>query len=249
MRKKIVAGNWKMNKTPSETKEFIAVNAAAFDSADVDVVLCVPFIAICPATKHVSGTSIAIGAQNMHYEDAGAYTGEISAAMLKDRGVAYVIVGHSERRAYFGETDEVVNKKAKKAIAEGLTPIICVGETLEQRNQGITEDLVRLQTKIAFDGISAADAAKAVIAYEPVWAIGTGVTATSEQAEEVCAAIRKLIAEIYDKATADAIRIQYGGSVTADNAKELFSQPNIDGGLVGGASIKPDFAKIIHYNK
>ena len=244
MRKKIIAGNWKMNKTPAEAVT-LANSFKPLDTDKCDVVFCVPAVSIIPVLDAVKGTNIAVGAQNMHFEDSGAYTGEISAGMLSDAGVKYVIIGHSERREYFGETDETVNKKTQKAITAGLTPIICVGETLTQREQGITVDLVRMQTKIAFQGVPAAKAAKAIIAYEPIWAIGTGKTATSEQAEEVCAAIRAVVAEIYDEATAGSIRIQYGGSVNGANAAELFCMPNIDGGLVGGASLKPEFADVI----
>jgi len=244
MRKKIVAGNWKMNKTPAEAVA-LAASLKAADTDKCDVVFCVPAVSIIPVLEAVKGTNIAVGAQNMYFEDSGAYTGEISVGMLKDAGVKYVIIGHSERREYFGETDETVNKKTLKAIEAGLVPIVCVGETLAQREQGITIDLVRMQTKIALQGVSAADAANVVVAYEPVWAIGTGKTATSAQAEEVCAAIRQVLSEIYDQATADKIRIQYGGSVSGANAAELFAMPNIDGGLVGGASLKPEFADVI----
>lgn len=247
MRKKIIAGNWKMNMTSSQARDFAGELAPRVDSDDVDVVFCVPSVSIHSALVGAKGTSVEIGAQNMHFEDAGAYTGEISPVMLKDLGVKYVIIGHSERRAYFGETDEIVNKKAKAALAHDLIPILCVGESLEQRELGITIEHVRMQVKIGFSGISATDAVKIVIAYEPIWAIGTGVTATAQQAEEACAAVRQVVAELYDQATADKIRIQYGGSVTASNAAELFGQPNIDGGLVGGASIKADFDKIVKF--
>ena len=247
MRKKIIAGNWKMNKTRQETLEFAADMSQRVNSDTVDVVFCVPYTVLCPAGKSVKDTNVAIGAQNMHFEDAGAYTGEISPIMLKDFGVKYVIIGHSERRAYFGETDETVNKKAKAALAHGLIPILCVGESLEQRELGITIEHVRMQVKIGFNGVPADEAEKIIIAYEPIWAIGTGVTATAQQAEEACAAVRQVIAELYGQPTAEKIRIQYGGSVTADNAAELFGQPNIDGGLVGGASIKADFDKIVNY--
>ena len=199
------------------------------------------------AVEAVKGTNIAIGAENMYYEESGAYTGEIAPNMLTDVGVKYVIIGHSERREYFAETDETVNKKVIKAFEHGLTPIICCGETLKQREQGITIDWIRMQVKIALQNVTADQAKTAVIAYEPIWAIGTGVTATTEQAEEVCAAIRACIAEVYDEATAEAIRIQYGGSVSAANAAELFAQADIDGGLVGGASLKADFGKIVNY--
>ncbi len=248
MRKVIVAGNWKMNKTPREAIELIeTLKPLVSEREDVEVVFCPPFISLMVAVEAVKGTNIKIGAQNMYFEENGAYTGEVAPDMIAECGVEYVILGHSERRQYFGETDESINKKVKKAFAHGLKPIICVGETLEQREQGITEDLVRLQTKIALKDISKDDAKKAVIAYEPVWAIGTGKTATSVQAEEVCAAIRKVLSEIYDEETAGEIRIQYGGSVNAGNAAELFAMPNIDGGLVGGASLKADFAKIVNY--
>lgn len=249
MRRKIIAGNWKMNKTPSETITLINELKPLVANNDVDVVFCVPAISLTTAIETVKGTNIQIGAENMHFEESGAYTGEISANMLTDIGVKYVIIGHSERREYFAETDETVNKKVLKAFEHGLTPIVCCGETLTQREQGVTIDFIRQQIKIAFLNISAENAKKAVIAYEPIWAIGTGKVATTEQAQEVCKAIRECIAEVYDKATADAIRIQYGGSVSASSASELFAQPDIDGGLVGGASLKPDFGKIVNYNK
>ena len=248
MRKVIVAGNWKMNKTPREAIELIeTLKPLVSEREDVEVVFCPPFISLMVAVEAVKGTNIKIGAQNMYFEENGAYTGEVAPDMIAECGVEYVILGHSERRQYFGETDESINKKVTQAFEHGLKPIICVGETLEQREQGITEDLVRLQTKIALKDISKEDAKKAVIAYEPVWAIGTGKTATSVQAEEVCAAIRRVLSEIYDEETAGEIRIQYGGSVNAGNAAELFAMPNIDGGLVGGASLKADFAKIVNY--
>ena len=246
-RRKIVAGNWKMNMTPSEAVKLIETLKPLVASEDVDVVFCVPAIDIIPAMEAAKGSNIAIGAENMYFEEKGAYTGEISPAMLVDAGVKYVIIGHSERREYFAETDETVNKKVLKAFEHGITPIICCGETLTQREQGVTIDFIRQQIKIAFLNVTAAQAAEAVIAYEPIWAIGTGKVATTEQAEEVCAAIRACIAEIYDEATAEAIRIQYGGSVSASSAPELFAQANIDGGLVGGAALKPDFGKIVNY--
>ena len=249
MRKKIIAGNWKMNKTPSEAVALIDELKPLVANDDVDVVFCVPAIDIVPAVEATKDTNINIGAENLYFEESGAYTGEIAPNMLTDAGVKYVIIGHSERREYFAETDETVNKKVLKAIEHGITPIICCCETLEQREQGITIDWVRMQIKIAYQNVSADDAKDTVIAYEPIWAIGTGKTATSDQAEEVCAAIRECIAEIYDEATADAIRIQYGGSMNADNAAELLAKPNIDGGLVGGASLKADFGKIVNYNK
>ncbi len=247
MRKKIIAGNWKMNKTPSEAVALINELKPLVANDEVDVVFCVPAIDIIPALEAAKGTNIQIGAENMYYEESGAYTGEIAPAMLTDVGVKYVIIGHSERREYFAETDETVNKKVLKAFEHGITPIICCGETLTQREQGITIDWIRQQIKIAFLNVTAEQAKTAVIAYEPIWAIGTGKTATSDQAEEVCGAIRTCIAEIYDEATAEAIRIQYGGSVNAGNAAELFAKPDIDGGLVGGASLKPEFGKIVNY--
>ena len=246
-RKKIIAGNWKMNMTPSEAVSLVETLKPLVVNDEVDVVFCVPAIDIIPAMEAAKGTNINIGAENMYFEEKGAYTGEISPLMLKDAGVKYVIIGHSERREYFAETDETVNKKVLKAFEHGLTPIICCGESLTQREQGITIDWIRQQIKIAFLNVTADQAKKAVIAYEPIWAIGTGKVATTEQAEEVCAAIRVCIGEIYDQATAEAIRIQYGGSVSASSAPELFAQPNIDGGLVGGASLKPDFGKIVNY--
>lgn len=249
MRKKIVAGNWKMNMTPTEAVELVNTLKPLVANDDVDVVFCVPAIDIIPAIEAAKGTNIHIGAENMYFEDKGAYTGEISPKMLVDAGVKYVVIGHSERREYFAETDETVNKKVLKALEYGITPIICCGETLTQREQGITIDWIRQQIKIAFLNVTADQAKTTVIAYEPIWAIGTGKTATTEQAEEVCAAIRQCIGEIYDEATAEAIRIQYGGSVNAGNAAELFAQPDIDGGLVGGASLKPDFGQIVCYNK
>ena len=249
MRKKIIAGNWKMNKTPKEAVDLIKTLKPLVAGADADVVFCVPAIDIVPAVQAVEGTDIAIGAENMYFEDHGAFTGEISAPMLVDAGVKYVIIGHSERREYFAETDETVNKKVLKAFEYGLTPIICCGETLKQRGQGVTIDFVRQQIKIAFQGVSEDRARTAVIAYEPIWAIGTGVVATTEQAEEVCAAIRACIGELYGEDTAEVIRIQYGGSVSASSAPELFAQPDIDGGLVGGASLKEDFGKIVKYNE
>ena len=247
MRRKIIAGNWKMNMTPSQAVAFIEEMKPLVANDNVDVVFCVPAIDLIPAVEAAKGSNIQIGAENMYYEEKGAYTGEIAPAMLVDAGVKYVIIGHSERREYFAETDETVNKKVLKAIEHGITPIICCGETLTQRQQGVTIDFVRQQIKIAFLNVKAEDAAKLVIAYEPIWAIGTGVTATSDQAEEVCAAIRRCIAEIYDEATAAAIRIQYGGSVNGANAAELFAKENIDGGLVGGASLKPEFGQIVNY--
>ena len=246
-RRKIIAGNWKMNKTPTEALALIEELKPLVATEEADVVFCVPAIDLIPAVEAVKGTNIAIGAENMYFEESGAYTGEIAPNMLVDAGVKYVVLGHSERREYFAETDETVNKKVLKAFEHGITPIICCGETLTQRKQGIYIDWIRMQIKIAFQDVTADQAKKAVIAYEPIWAIGTGETATSDQAEEVCAAIRACIAEVYDQATADEIRIQYGGSVNAGNAAELFAKPDIDGGLVGGASLKADFGKIVNY--
>ena len=238
-----------MNMTPSEAVALVNELKPWVANEDVDVVFCVPAIDSIPAMEAAKGSNICIGAENMYYEEKGAYTGEISPNMLVDAGVKYVIIGHSERREYFAETDETVNKKVLKAFEHGITPIVCCGETLTQREQGITIDWIRQQIKIAFLNVTADQAKTAVIAYEPIWAIGTGKVATTEQAEEVCAAIRVCIGEIYDEATAEAIRIQYGGSVSASSAPELFAQPDIDGGLVGGASLKPDFGKIVNYNK
>ena len=249
MRKKIIAGNWKMNETPSEALKLVETLKPLVNNPDVDVVYCVPAIDIVPVVNAVKGTNVHVGAENLYFEDKGAYTGEISADMLLDAGVEYVIMGHSERRGYFHETDDDINKKLLKALEKGLKPIVCCGESLEQREEGITEDWIRMQIKIAFKGVSADQAKGVVIAYEPIWAIGTGKTATSEQAEEVCKAIRETIGEIYDEATADAIRIQYGGSMNAGNRKELLAMPDIDGGLIGGASLKPDFGTIVNYNK
>ena len=246
-RKKIIAGNWKMNMTPSQAVELVNTLKPLVVNDEVDVVFCVPAIDIIPAMEAAKGTNIQIGAENMYYEEKGAFTGEIAPDMLTDVGVKYVIIGHSERREYFAETDETVNRKVLKAFEHGITPIICCGESLTQREQGITIDWIRQQIKIAFLNVTAEQAAAAVIAYEPIWAIGTGKVATTEQAQEVCKAIRDCIAEIYDQATAEAIRIQYGGSVSASSAPELFAQPDIDGGLVGGASLKPDFGAIVNY--
>lgn len=247
MRRKIVAGNWKMNKTPSEAVALVNTLKPLVASDDVDVVFCVPAIDIIPVVEACKGSNIAVGAENMYFEESGAYTGEIAPNMLVDAGVKYVIIGHSERREYFAETDVTVNKKVIKALEHGLIPIVCCGESLTQREQGITIDFVRQQIKIALMNIGADDVKKLVIAYEPIWAIGTGKVATTEQAEEVCAAVRACVRELYDDATAEAVRIQYGGSVNAANAAELFAQADIDGGLVGGASLKEEFGKIVNY--
>ena len=236
-RKKIIAGNWKMNMTPSEAVKLVETLKPLVVNDEVDVVFCVPAIDIIPVVEAAKGTNIQVGAENMYFEEKGAYTGEISPAMLVDAGVKYVVLGHSERREYFGETNEDVNKKV----------LMCCGETLTQREQGVTMDFIRQQVKVGFQGVTADQAKTAVIAYEPIWAIGTGKTATTEQAQEVCAGIRACIAEIYDEATAEAIRIQYGGSVNPATAPDLFVQNDIDGGLVGGASLKADFGKIVNY--
>ncbi|MDD2967993.1 MAG: triose-phosphate isomerase [Lachnospiraceae bacterium] len=246
-RKTIVAGNWKMNMTPSQAVELINTLKPLVATDAVDVVFCVPAIDIIPALEAAKGSNIQIGAENMYYEESGAYTGEISPSMLTDVGVKYVIIGHSERREYFAETDETVNKKVLKAFEHGITPIVCCGESLTQREQGVTIDFIRQQIKIAFLNVTEEQAKKAVIAYEPIWAIGTGKVATTEQAQEVCAAIRECIAELYGDDTAEVVRIQYGGSVSATSAAELFTQKDIDGGLVGGAALKPDFGKIVNY--
>ncbi len=247
MRKKIVAGNWKMNMTPASAVELINSLKDRINTTDVEVVVCPPYVCLPAVLDAVKGTNIGVGAQNMHFEESGAFTGEIAPTMLVELGVKYVVIGHSERRQYFAETDETVNKKVLKAIEHNLVPIICVGESLEEREQGITIDLVRLQTKIALKDVKAEDAKNVVIAYEPIWAIGTGKTATSNQAEEVCKAIREVVAEVYGQEVADAVRVQYGGSVNGGNANELFNMGNIDGGLVGGASLKEEFTSIVNY--
>lgn len=245
-RKAVIAGNWKMNKTPAEAAALIDELVPAVAGADCDIVICTPYVDLPVAVQKTSGSNIGVGAQNVHFEKSGAYTGEISADMLNELGVKYAVIGHSERRQYFGETDETVNLRTKAAVAAGITAIVCVGEVLEQREQGVTEELVRMQTKIALRDVSAEDMKKVIIAYEPVWAIGTGRTATADQAEEVCAAIRKVLAELYGQAVADSVTIQYGGSMNAGNAAELLAKPNVDGGLIGGASLKAaDFAAIV----
>lgn len=247
MRKMIIAGNWKMNKTPKEAVALINELIPLVKTDKADVVFCVPSVSLIPAIEAAKGTNIEIGAQNMYFEENGAYTGEIAPNMLTEIGVKYVVLGHSERREYFGETSEIVNKKVLKAIEHGINPILCCGEYLEQREQGVTIDLIRQQIKVGLQGVSAEDMPKVVVAYEPIWAIGTGVTATSDQAEEVCAAIRELLVELYGQAVADVVRIQYGGSVKPANAAEIFAKPNIDGGLVGGASMTADFGKVVNY--
>ena len=246
LRKAVIAGNWKMNKTPAEAKELIAAIAPLVKDAGCEVIACTPFVDLSAAQEAAAGTNIQIGAENCHWEVSGAYTGEISAQMLSSMGVNIVIIGHSERRQYFGETDVTVQKRVRAALDAGLTVILCVGETLEQREQGITSELVAMQTKIALGGVTAEELKRIIIAYEPVWAIGTGKTATAQQANEVCHTIREVIADLYGKDAADAFTIQYGGSMNAGNAAELLAQPDVDGGLIGGASLKPqDFATIV----
>ncbi|HHW70875.1 MAG TPA: triose-phosphate isomerase [Clostridiales bacterium] len=248
MRRPIIAGNWKMNKTPSETMELIHKLIPLVKDTDVEIVVCPPFVCLPAAREAVEGTNIKLGAQNMHFEESGAFTGEVSPVMLKELEVKYVLIGHSERRQYFGETDELVNTKVLAALKHGLIPIICVGESLTQREQGVTEELVKMQTKIALQGVSDEDAKKIIIAYEPIWAIGTGKTASSEDANEVIGYIREAIANVYGDDVAETVRIQYGGSVKPANIKELMSMPHIDGGLIGGASLTAeDFAKIVNY--
>ncbi len=250
MRKPIIAGNWKMNKTPSEAVELVNELKPLVKDAEVEVVVCPPFVCLPAVAQALEGSNIALGAQNMHFEEKGAFTGEVAPGMLKELGVKYVIIGHSERRQYFAETDETVNKKVHAAFAHDLTPIVCVGETLEEREQGVTEKVVEKQTRAALDGLSKENAQKTVIAYEPVWAIGTGKTATSQQANEVISFIRGIIADMFGKDVAEKIRIQYGGSMNAGNASELMAMPDIDGGLIGGASLKAeDFSKVVNYNK
>ena len=246
LRKVVIAGNWKMNKTRPEAKALIEELKPIAAKATCDVVICVPFTNLETAIEATKGSNIKVGAQNCHFEKSGAFTGEISADMLAEMGVEYVVLGHSERRQYFAETDETVNKRTKAALEAGLKPIVCVGELLWERECNITEEVIARQIKLDLFDISAEDVKKCVIAYEPVWAIGTGKTATADQAEEVCAFIRATLAKIYDAATADAVTIQYGGSMNAANAAELVSKTNVDGGLIGGASLKAaDFTTII----
>ena len=245
-RKRFIAGNWKMNKTPSEAVALIRQLLPSIDNSNVDVVFCVPSIDIIPAVEATKDSSVSIGAQNFYFQENGAYTGEISPEMLEDAGVKYTIIGHSERREHFKETDDNVNKKVLKAFEHGIIPIICCGEALCQRKQKVYIDWIRMQIKIALQNVTPEQAKAAIIAYEPIWAIGTGETATADQAEEVCAEIRRIVRDLYDDETADTIRILYGGSMKPENAKELLNEPNIDGGLVGGASLKPEFSKIIN---
>ena len=249
MRRKVIAGNWKMNMLPNEAMAFIEGLAPLVKNSEVEVILCVPYTDLFYSLLTAQDTNIKIGAQNMHWEESGAYTGEVSGKMLKSIGVEYVIIGHSERRQYFNETDETVNKKIKSAFANELKPIVCVGETLEQREAGKAEEIITNQTKIALDGLTEEQVENTIIAYEPIWAIGTGKTATAEDANNSIKAIRNEIAKNYGQNIADKVIIQYGGSVKASNAKELFSTSDIDGGLVGGASLKvEEFANIVNYN-
>lgn len=247
MRKPIIAGNWKMNKTPSEARELVSALVPLVKDAACDVVVCTPAVDFAAVSEVIKGTNIKLGAENMHWKESGAFTGELSAAMLKESGVEYVILGHSERRQYFGETNETVNLRVKAALEGGLKVILCVGELLAEREQGITEEIVSLQTKIALQGVSADELKNVIIAYEPVWAIGTGKTATPEQADEVCGIIRGVIAKLYSAEAAEAFTVQYGGSMNAKNAAELLSKVNVDGGLIGGASLKTaDFTTIVN---
>ena len=249
MRKKVIAGNWKMNMLPNEAIAFIEEFTPLVKDSENEVVLCVPYTDLFYALLTAQNTNIKIGAQNMHWKESGAYTGEIAPKMLKSIGVEYVILGHSERRQYYNETDETVNLKLKAAFEAALKPIVCVGETLEQREAGITADIITSQTRLALEGLTDEQVKNTIIAYEPIWAIGTGKTATSEDANNSIIEIRKEIEKIYGKDVADCVIIQYGGSVKSSNAKELFNMSDIDGGLVGGASLKPDeFAKIVNYN-
>ena len=245
MRKKIIAGNWKMNFTPTEARQFARCMKDKINSDKVQVVLCAPYVALQTVKDELAGTHIAVGAQNMHYMDTGAYTGEISGPMLKDMGITYTLIGHSERREKFGEIDATVNLRTINAIKHGIIPIICVGESLKQRDDGRTFEVLRKQINFDLDDLTEDQAARIVIAYEPIWAIGTGKVASTQQAEEACAYIRSRIAEKYGDETANATRILYGGSVDPTNAGDLFSMPNIDGGLVGGASMKPTFEDIV----
>jgi triosephosphate isomerase len=247
MRKVLVAGNWKMNFTPEEARDFVQENKSMIYSDEVDVVLCVPYVSLQSVMDALEGTNIKAGAQNMHYRDEGAYTGEISPKMLGSMGVPYVIIGHSERRERFGESDTTVNLKVLKALEHGITPIICCGESQRQRREKRTADVLKKQITFALDEVTPMQAAKLVIAYEPIWAIGTGEVATLEQAEEACAIIRNQVLEKCGLVAAEAVRILYGGSVDHTNAKDIFAMPNIDGGLVGGASVKPTFEKVVHF--
>lgn len=250
MRRKVIAGNWKMNMLPNEAMQFIEQLIPLVKDTKNEVILCVPYTDLFYALLTAQNTNIKIGAQNMHFEEKGAYTGEISGKMLKAINVEYVIIGHSERRQYFNETDETVNKKIKAAFENGLKPIVCVGETLEQRESGKTEEIITKQTELALQGLTNKQVENTIIAYEPIWAIGTGKTATSEDANNSIKAIRNKIAQIYGQNVAEGVIIQYGGSVKSSNAKELFTMSDIDGGLVGGASLKAEeFSKIVQFDK
>ncbi len=250
MRKKVIAGNWKMNMLPNEAIEYIQAFEPMVKDSKAEIILCVPYIDLFYCLMNAQGTNIKIGAQNMHFEETGAYTGEVSAKMLKSIGVEYVIIGHSERRQYFNETDQTVNKKIKVAFENELKPIVCVGETLEQRENGETEKIITSQTRLALDGLTAEQIKNTIIAYEPIWAIGTGKTATSEDANNSIKAIREELKKLYGENVSEEVIIQYGGSVKSSNAKELFESSDIDGGLVGGASLKPEeFSKIVNYDK
>ena len=250
MRKPIIAGNWKMNKTPAEAKELVAALVETVKDAECDVVVCVPATNFAAVKEAAEGSNIKLGAQNVHFAASGAYTGELSADMLKACGVEYVVIGHSERRQYFGETDKTVNLRTKAAVAAGIVPIICVGELKDERESGYTDIIVEYQTLMALHGLTEEEIKNVVVAYEPVWAIGTGLTATDEQANETIGVIRKAIERKYGKNVADAVRIQYGGSMNPKNVKGLMAQPEIDGGLIGGASLKaPDFTAVVMYNK
>lgn len=245
-RRAIIAGNWKMNKTPAEAKELLNAVTPLVKDADCEVIACVPFVDLSVALEATAGTNVKIGAENCHWAESGAFTGEISAKMLKAMGIEYVIIGHSERRQYFGETDVTVNKRVRAALDAGLTVILCVGELKKEREQGITAELVALQTKVALGGVSAEELKRIVIAYEPVWAIGTGLTATADQADEVCGIIRNVLADLYGAEAAEATTIQYGGSMNDSNADELLSKEHVDGGLIGGASLVAEkFAAIV----
>ena len=250
MRKAIIAGNWKMNKTPAEAVKLVEDLKPLVTEASCDVVVCVPAVDIAPVAAAVKGSKIKVGAQNVHFAESGAYTGELSAAMLKEAGAEYVIIGHSERRQYFGETDATVNQRTLTALKAGLKTIVCVGESKAEREAGYTNALVEYQTLIALNGVTKEDLKNVVIAYEPVWAIGTGLTATDEQANETIGVIRAAVARKYGKAVANKLRIQYGGSMKPANVKGLMAQPEIDGGLIGGASLKAkDFAALVNYDK
>ena len=249
MRRKVIAGNWKMNMLPNEAIDYIQAFEPLVKDAKAEVILCVPYTDLFYCLMNAQGTNIKIGAQNMHFAETGAYTGEVSGKMLKSIGVEYVIIGHSERRQYYNETDESVNKKIKAAFENELKPIVCVGESLDEREEGKTEEIITSQTRLALEGLSKEQVKATIIAYEPIWAIGTGKTATSEDANNSIKAIRAEIEKLYGAEVSEEVIIQYGGSVKSSNAKELFTTSDIDGGLVGGASLKPEeFSKIVNYD-